>query len=254
MQRFFVVLVLPLLMAACSSDGGDDQMAARQTATATAAVSATPTQRPSSAPSSTSAGTPAGQAMRVDLAKALLTSSDVPQDWRRVSLDVQLSEAQPCGQRLPLLEAAHGREQVRFAGGETGPFLTHLVVAYPPETAGTALPATRELLGSCRKWTQTYEGRELTFSVADLSLTPIGEEMVAVRLTIEGIAGGDGIVGGLFGDLITARSQVIVARRGDAVFLLAHTDAGLGSPDVDTERTERLARRADERLQAATRP
>ena len=186
-----------------------------------------------------------------DLAQALLPPTAVPDGWQEASLGIAPAEARPCGERLALLTQARQTEKVSFEGGRTGPFLTHLVARYGGGDAAGAMAATRALLERCREWTQDYDGRELTFRVAPLSLPAVGDEMLAVRLTVDGIAGGAGVIGGLFGDLLTARSQVVFVRRGDAAFLLAHSDAGFGSPDVDQALTEQFVRQADVRLQAA---
>ncbi|MGD9895036.1 MAG: hypothetical protein AB7R89_08710 [Dehalococcoidia bacterium] len=234
----------------CGADGGNTA-AAQQTSTPEPSVAASPISEPT--PSASNATT-ATQAGGINLASALLTAADMPSGWDQTNLDIDLTATQPCGRAIPVVDAATAQQEIAFRRDRLGPYVAQRVMAYASGTAEAAMNATQTLLDECTEWKGSHGGRELTFRVSPSSLdvTGLGDQAFAMRMTIHGFAGG-GVAGGLIDSVVSAAADLVVVRQGDDAFLIAQANGGVGSPNVDSGRTEQLARLAGQRLAAAIR-
>ena len=170
----------------------------------------------------------------MELERALLARDDLPAGWSTYDED---AFPPPCDQ-APALEAdAERLVQENFGEGDFGPFVRHMVASYAKGDAVPAMERTRRQFLECGEWAGSFNGQRFTFRVSETEFPAVGEQSFALRLRADGP---------LF---LKAESLLVFARRGDAAFLVAHTAAGFGGASVDRQLTERLVRRADERLQ-----
>jgi hypothetical protein len=188
-------------------------------------------------------------ASHVNLSAALLTAADMPSGWSQTNLNIDLATTQPCGQGIPVVDTAMAQEEVAFRQDRLGPYVAERVMAFARGAAEQAMNGTRALLDQCTEWKGRHGGRELSFHVSPspLDVEGVGDEAIAVRLTIHGFAGGSA-AGGLLGSLVSAASDLVVVRQGDYAFLVAQANGGVGNPSIDSGRTEQLVRLAAQQL------
>ena len=228
MRRLLIgalIALLSLALAACEGDGDDRA----ETINPTAAVTSRGAAPPAAAPQ-----TPAAQTLVPDLTKALLTLDDMPTGWS-VRADVPPpSDALVCDKRLPRFrDQAADFQRADFERGNAN--VSNIVSRYRPGEAQSLLEALKSLYESCPQWTQQDGSTSLTLRAAALAFPKLGDQTFAIRLTATSGA-------------LTAQSDQVTVRRGDVLTTVTYAVAGLGSLSADPELTERLVRRADERL------
>ena len=245
---WFVAFSVCLVLSGCGMvrGGRDDEDRAGRAAApagtsrtkASAMATPTPMPTPSPSPSPTPRPTPSPTPSPVAAAalrRALLAPDDLPGGWSAFGSAPLPS---PCGQPPALEAAAHALVEQTFGDSALGPFVRHAVASYPAGEAAPALERTRQLFTECDEWDGTYLDRRFTFRVSPLSFPALGDQSFALRLAAEGPI------------FLSGESVLVFVRRDGVVVLLAHTAAGFGGASVDRDLTERLARRAEERVRA----
>jgi hypothetical protein len=221
-----VLAIAPL--AACSGeDEGDDRADTLESTTSTTPQEDTPTTEDAS----------------VDPSAALLALEDLPTGYS-VEPDDDDEEETPTGcQQLRALDEANGeplaKAEVTFAAGQFGPFINHQVSVLTEGTAEGQFEEFRSAINqpSCQEFTdETEDGQTATYTLRPLSAPALGDQTVALRMT------GDEPAFNITYDFVAERI-------GDTVSFLGVASVpvlGGGPPSL-----EPLARRADEKLQAA---
>jgi len=120
-----------------------------------------------------------------------------------------------------------GMATAQFQGGEDGPFVRHYVAAFAPGDAARAFGYIRRDFSACGGT------RDEGFTITPLSLPPLADEQIAVRLTVPDPD-------------VEIRTEVVILRRGDALTLVQVVASG--PADTESALTEQLARLASERL------
>lgn len=247
--RWVMLLVAALLLVGCgggkSTPAGDITLS---TATATA-----PSGASSAAGTAGASVAPAPTLTAAMLPSTLLTVADLPSGWMSTSLKISPDDAKPCGQDLALLTRATGQVRADFEAGSLGPFITQSVAIYPPGVAAQAMHDTVASLSLCREWKEDERGSNVTIKTAPLPFPAIGDAILPLQVEIDGIANRDGLAGGFLKGLLGGKTNLVFVRRGDAIFMIAHSAIGLGSPGVDRALTEQIVRSADQRLAEALR-
>ena len=186
-------------------------------------------------------------AQPVDLTPALLTVEDFPRGWSSGlgalgSIDAPGSQGAepPCGAAPDEGPEPIARAEAGFQRGQLGPFVVQTVTLSEPEDAAQTMAALRSVSLPC-DWEVPVDGSTMLLHLAQGPDLALGEETVSWEL--------DGTLDfGAFQAVL--HGQVVYIRRGGAISTVMHFTAALGAAAVDTALTERLARRADERLAA----
>ena len=190
--------------------------------------------------------TPAG-AQPVDLTPALLTLEDFPRGWARGlggvgSIDAPGSDGAepPCGLAAETTPEPLAHAEAGFNRGQLGPFVMQTVRLNEPEDAARAMATLRSVPLPC-DWQVPVLGTSMLLRLAQSPDLALGDETVAWDM--------DGTLtfGGI---LVVLRGHVVTIRRGGAISTVMHLSVAAGNATVDRALTERLARRADERLAA----
>lgn len=171
------------------------------------------------------------------LAKALLTSYDVPASWKR-SKDVRgdPEDTTICDTSLATLEqhrAKLAEVDVGFERGSAGPFVVQAAAAYPAGTAPRVMDSLAAAVQPCRTLTVRDEEGTLTqWELTPIPFPQLGDQTVAFRE---------------YQPVNAVAALVVYVRRGDLVTVVI--TIAIRAP-VDRAQAERFARRADEKLAA----
>ena len=227
------LLVAPLLLALPLAACGDDDDASGDDA------GTTTTEEQQDESTTTTEEEPA-----LDPAEAVLTVEDMPAGYTEEPDEDDDDEDSPT-QACPRLEALEGDEEpleeasANFQAGENGPFVTHEVAVLQEGRAEEAIESFRGALDdpACRTFTQpTDNGGTATFTLTEIPVPQLGDDVVGLRLTGDAAALG-------------AQFDAILERVGDVgSYIAVITIPGLSGPPPALDQ---LATRADEKVQAA---
>lgn len=215
-------LLAAVLLASCAGNGGTEQQAGagRETTTTSAA---TGENDPPTA---------------VDLEAVLLTLVDLPSGFTR--LPRETADNEPLCKQLDAAakEGADAQAQARFFGGQKGPFVEHEVNAYSGDRAAATMRALAEAIDACATVEGTgTDGKAFKATFTGAPFPDLGDERLAARLEVD------------VGDL-HLRGDVVFVRAGTAILAFAHsTVEPPDGPEFDPALTERLIRRAVEKLE-----
>ena len=214
--------------SACLARG--DRAATVPTQTTTTVTAAQPT-------ATTTGGAPI---RREELLRALLAVDDMPTGWTTSPSgpNIESQGNNICGQPLDTQRRVE-QVSVGFQRSQSGPFLLQTVGVYERGGAAAFMESLKRASESCTTWTVTgREGKITVWKLAPLSFPKLGDETFAFRLSID-----TGVLPG--------ESDVVFVRRGDIVSLLEY--AGVSLATVDSQQTETIVRKADEKLQKVAR-
>ena len=238
-----LALLCALLVFSACGDGGDRGAAGRA---ASPSPSATPTAAATSAASPSAPAASATAAAPVepgaDLARALLTTADLPPGFNlsgTASWREQDDTTRLCG--VDRTYRALARTQAEFSRRPEEPLIGNVVTHFAPGDAQRSLDDTNEVLKTCSTWQEARQGSQgsqggpvvETFRLAPLPAPALGEQSVAFRLDA-------------FRSTGTLLIAIVLVRRGDLTSAVVYT--ARGAPPVNMDLLEQLARRADQRL------
>ena len=130
--------------------------------------------------------------------------------------------------------------EVQFTRGQLGPFIYQGVARTDEASAQRVMDDARALPEPC-DWEETDRDGEVTsWRMRAMSFPAIGDDSVAYRMSATA-------------SITAVEVDVVLIRRGDITTALVHIAAGLGSANVDSALTERLACMVDDRMVALTR-
>lgn len=125
-----------------------------------------------------------------------------------------------------------------FRKGDFGPLLGHSVSLYSPGKASEAMADLKRAAESCTEWESTLDdGTPTTMRVQPMSFVEVGEDRLAVRVTMEDLP----LIG-------TAEIDSVYVLYGDTIMQITHMAFALGG-GVDSEQTEAFAQLGMEKLE-----
>jgi hypothetical protein len=228
----YVVPVLVLGLAACSSDKGtatpsSTSFPVTPAAATTPAASTTPAQAPGAtspvATPSSASPTPVKTKPAVPNVKAqVLALSDLPAGWSKHKIDNSTDGEPACFKALdadtrePLAKA-----QVEYQGTPNGLPLLDEEIAYDPKAAASEFTKAVKALDRCGKISVKTNGTTLSGAMGAMSFPKMGDQTKAYQLTLSGV---------VRGVRVTAGFDILVLRVGaEDVSLLYST---FGAPDI----------------------
>jgi len=192
------------------------------------AVGATPVPEDSgSAPATPASVAPIGGD---DLAKALLTTKDLPAGFVQSGSATNGTGSVGIGGggfpgcpplNTPLTTQQTFAAAATFAKGVLGPYVTHAVLRYPAGGATAVLTRLAEAQSSCPAFTQEMAGFTVKFQVQGGSVPPLGDQTVGLRMV--------GVTDGLN---ITVVADIAAIRRGDIVIWLSDMSMGTSAQSM----------------------
>lgn len=257
----FLLFVLSAAIASCGNDTSDlIVMEATTPATTAPTKLTTPTlpSSPTALPSVTASPTLQPTATTIpptrtpmptvtpvilteqETAAALLTAEDFPPTWTTGGpgsfISVEKSETfsflcQKMERRAMFTVEANFRD-------DRGPFLTHAVIVYPPETASNALAAFQEAAATCDEWEASLHfGNPIPMRLIPSSFPEIGDEFLSIRTAAAEPP-----------DAIVFPTDSLFIQHGNSLIFISQVAQNADS--VDEALVEQLAHRALEKLDA----
>jgi hypothetical protein len=159
---------------------------------------------------------------------ALLTVADFPTGF--TTTPPTQSNAPPVCGLQDIRSQAIARGEVVFeqqSGSVATTYVDDIIDALPPGVAKNDLDQEQRTLSSCTSYTTTSNGQPITVHVAPLSFPSVGDQTVALRLTLQAQSGGP------------QSADEIIIRAGNNEALVNNN----GANGVDTSLTESLARK-----------
>jgi hypothetical protein len=172
-----------------------------------------------------------------DLKRALLTLDDMPSGWSARpeeddEEDDEESNSFLCGSELDIDTDALVSANAQFAGGELAPLVLQGVAVFPEGEAKKLFEEFTNALETCK---ERQDEDEMTWHIAKMSFPEFGNDSAAFRISTSDIP-----LVGVF------EMQLVITQSGDFLNVVMHADIGMDG--VDTDQTEKFARRADEKL------
>jgi hypothetical protein len=226
-----IAVVLCVVLAGC---GGSSNSRAATVAPNTTPVSASASTAVNTAPTpgTTAAVLPTRRAAfnTAELNGALLRVSDLPSGFTSAPPTPSTSsDTQVCNQPDPTVTLKPSAQaEADFKKSELGPFVFELMIAWSePSTAKSFLDRVRAAAGSCTSYQTTDNGETDTSTVSPLPFPKLGDDTVAVRLSVSGAS-------------LPADVDVAAIRKGPVALLVVQLAVGA----IDSAITEQAARAA----------
>jgi hypothetical protein len=172
-----------------------------------------------------------------DWRAALITLEDVPVGWSQVVSRPPSTIARGFCNAPASGLGRSGSVRADFQGSDTGPLLAHMIQVASLTEAERIVGVLSALAVPCEWEESTSDGEPLRWTARRMEFPQLGDETVALRATVT--AG-----------VLTGDAAYVFWRRGTVISAIALATLSLIPTGIELAELERLARLADQRLQA----